>query len=104
MKQGRGEAREGRKGGETKGAGEGGGGGGAGKIELGRDGAYGIRKVVRILESKPYRQSSRQSVSPPVSSVAESEPSSSMALDWLERLRYVAATPPQQLRPRLPTV
>lgn len=48
---------------------------GGGGIELGRDGARDTEGG-EDFRKQAYRQSSRQSVSPPVSSVAESEPSS----------------------------
>lgn len=58
--------------------------GGAGKIELGRDGAYGIRKVVRILGRQALPSvvpSVRQSVSPPVR-LSHRWPSRSPAVRW----------------------
>lgn len=73
-------------------------------IELGRDGAHGIRKVVRILGSKltvshPVSPSARLSHRWPSRSpsvLAQSRPFLSMALDWLEQ-RMLLLTPPSHL-------
>ena len=81
------------------------GGGGGGGIELGRDGARDTEGGEDFRE-QAYRKSSRQSVSPPVSSVAESEPSSPRPVPFLRfdgprlaRAKHIAVHPTSPCSP-----